>query len=80
MLPNNAEYRKSLELLRETFPGRAYLTFGETAQALNVSSKTVARMARRVKDLIPAHKVAGCSRVPVTGLAEWAARRGLIGG
>lgn len=80
MMPNNADYRRSLELLRETFPGRAYLTITETAQALNVSGKTVERMVRRVKDPIPAHKVAGCNRVPVTGLAEWAARRGLIGG
>ena len=67
-----ADYRESLEMLKERFPDRVTISLQETANVLGVNIKTVYSARERVKNPLPSIQIAKNRYVvPITSLAKW---------
>ena len=69
-----ADYRESLEMLKERFPDRVTITLQETASILGVNIKTVYSARRRVRNpLLTVQITKNRYVVPISSLAKWMA-------
>ena len=69
-----ADYRESLEMLKERFPDRITITPKETASVLGVNIKTVYAAMRRVRNPLPKVQVTkNRCVIPISSLAKWMA-------
>lgn len=73
-MKDKEKWKETLEILRETFPGRLSLSVKEAATVLGVNSGTIYETIRNKTKTFPYQKVTEKKIIiPMVGLAKWLA-------
>lgn len=75
-MKDKEKWKETLEVLRETFPGRLSISVKEAATVLGVDSDTIYEAIRNKTKTLPYQRVSKKKIIiPVVGLAKWLSAR-----
>lgn len=71
-MKDKEKWKETLEILRETFPGRLSISVREAARVLGVDSDTIYEAIRNKTKTLPYQRISEKKIIiPMVGLAKW---------